>query len=77
VKYLVVLLSLLILTSCSPPEVHPNKLVERNGVTYQVNSDKPFTGSSVRRQDNGEVRKTVKMTVLLRHSTATANCERE
>jgi hypothetical protein len=55
-KYLVFLLSLLILTSCSPPEVHPNKLVERNGVTYQVNSDKPFTGSSVRLQDDGEVR---------------------
>ena len=39
-------LCLLILISCSK-EVPSNKLVERNGIVYEVNSTTPFTGTSV------------------------------
>ncbi len=63
-KYLIPSLSLLILTSCSHAiapevpevlEVSHDKLVERDGVTYQVDSDEPFTGSSVRFYENGQL----------------------
>ena len=60
-KYLVPVLSFLVLASCSQtevpevPEIPRGKLVERHGLTYQVNSNKPFTGSTVSFQDNGEV----------------------
>ena len=47
-KKLLTILCLVLLSSCSPPpEVPSNQLVERQGVTYQVNSDQPFTGTSV------------------------------
>ena len=47
-KKLLTILCLVLLVSCSPPpEVPSNQLVERQGVTYQVNSEKPFTGTSV------------------------------
>ena len=47
-KKLLTTLCLVFLVSCSPPpEVPSNQLVERQGVTYQVNSEKPFTGISV------------------------------
>ena len=40
------ILCLVLLVSCSN-EVPSYKLVERQGITYQVNSEKPFTGTSV------------------------------
>ena len=61
-KCLAPLLSFLVLTSCSQgetPEVHEAfgiaaaRLVVRNGVTYQVNSEIPFTGSSVTFRKSG------------------------
>ena len=61
-KCLVPLLSFLVLLSCSQsevPEVHEafgiaaDRLVVRNGVTYQANSEIPFTGSSVTFRKNG------------------------
>lgn len=64
-KYLVRSLSLLILTACSHAiapevpevlEVSHDKLVERNGFTYQVDSDEPFTGRSVRFHENGKLK---------------------
>ena len=63
-KHLIPSLSLLILTSCSHAiapevpevlEVSHDKLVERDGVTYQVDSDEPFTGRSVRFHENGKL----------------------
>ena len=63
-KYLILSLSLLILTSCShviAPEVSEvlevshDKLVERDGVTYQIDSDESFTGRSVRFHENGRL----------------------
>jgi len=61
-KCLAPLLSFLVLASCSQseiPEVHEafgiaaSRLVVRNGVTYQVNSEIPFTGSSVTFRKSG------------------------
>jgi antitoxin component YwqK of YwqJK toxin-antitoxin module len=54
-KYLIPFLSLLVLTACAKPEVLADKLVERNGITYQVDSDHPFTGRSVRFYENGQL----------------------
>ena len=51
----ILLFSILILTSCSTPGVPVDKLVERNGVTYQVDSDEPFTGRSVRFYESGQL----------------------
>ena len=45
-KKLLTILCLVLLVSCSN-EVPDDQLVERQGVTYQVNSDQPFTGTSV------------------------------
>ena len=45
-KKLLTILCLVLLVSCSN-EVPDDQLVERQGVTYQVNSEKPFTGISV------------------------------
>jgi len=46
---------LLVLTACSQPEVPAYELLERMGITYHVNSDKPFTGSSVEFHQNGRL----------------------
>ena len=45
-KKLLTTLCLVLLVSCSN-EVPDDQLVERQGATYQVNSEKPFTGISV------------------------------
>jgi TonB family protein len=57
VKYLVFLLSFLVLTPCSQAEVlevPAEKLLERNGLKYQVNTDKPFTGIAVSFHESGQ-----------------------
>jgi antitoxin component YwqK of YwqJK toxin-antitoxin module len=63
-RYLILSLSLLILTSCSHAiapevpevlEVSQDKLIKRDGVTYQVDSDEPFTGHAVRFHENGKL----------------------
>ena len=47
-KILLSIFCLLILVSCSPtPEIQSDQLVERQGITYEVNSQTPFTGISV------------------------------
>jgi hypothetical protein len=58
-KKLLTILCLVLLVSCSPspspsPEVPTNKLVERQGITYQVNSEIPFTGTLVEFYENGQ-----------------------
>ena len=45
-KILLTIFCLLILVSCSN-EVPSDRLVERNGIVYEVNSTTPFTGTSV------------------------------
>jgi antitoxin component YwqK of YwqJK toxin-antitoxin module len=48
-KKLLSLLSILLIISCSDglKEISEYKLVERNGITYEVNSNKPFTGIGI------------------------------
>lgn len=64
IRYLILSLSLLILISCShanapeAPEVlkvSHDKLIKKDGVTYQVDSAEPFTGRSVRFHENGKL----------------------
>ena len=52
---ILVILSLIVLVSCSPTEVPSEKLVERGGITYLINSQTPFSGRSVSYYENGEV----------------------
>ena len=40
--------------SCSVPEVPIDNLVERNGIVYQVNSDKPYSGKAIEYYANGQ-----------------------
>ena len=54
-SYLLLLLSFLVLASCSQPEILADRLVERMGVTYEVDSDEPFTGSAVEFHKNGQL----------------------
>ena len=43
-----------LLVSCSVPEVPMDSLVERNGIIYQVNSDKPYSGKAISYYVNGQ-----------------------
>ncbi|SVD13294.1 uncharacterized protein METZ01_LOCUS366148 [marine metagenome] len=55
-KKLLTILCLVLLVSCSnepPPEVFFYELDERQGIKYEVNSNTPFTGSSVDYYENG------------------------
>jgi antitoxin component YwqK of YwqJK toxin-antitoxin module len=52
-KKLLTIFSLVLLSSCSN-EVPSDRLVERNGITYEVNSQTPFTGNAVRYHQNGQ-----------------------
>jgi antitoxin component YwqK of YwqJK toxin-antitoxin module len=40
--------------SCSVPEVPMDSIVERNGIIYQVNSDKPYSGKAIAYYANGQ-----------------------
>ena len=53
-KKLLPILSLLIIISCSK-EIQPDQLVERNGLSYEVNNEKPFTGATLSYHSNGQV----------------------
>lgn len=44
-----------LVTSCSVPEVPLESLVERNQIAYQVNSDKPFSGKGTLYHFNGQI----------------------
>ena len=56
-KLLLTIFCLLILVSCSPtPEIPSDQLVERQGITYEVNSQTPFTGGFVNYHENGQLK---------------------
>jgi hypothetical protein len=44
---ILIILSFVLLTSCGPKDVPYKNLVTRQGITYEVNSETPFTGSQV------------------------------
>jgi len=54
-KLTTLFLGLILLTSCGENEVDSSKLVERGGLTYEVNSETPFTGVSAK-YDNKKLR---------------------
>jgi antitoxin component YwqK of YwqJK toxin-antitoxin module len=54
IKGLVVLLAVLVSAGCGSKVVNENKLVERDGLKYEVNSEKPFTGTMVSDYPNGK-----------------------
>ena len=53
-KRLLPVLSILIIISCSK-EIQLDQLVERNGLSYEVNNEKPFTGSTLSYHPNGQL----------------------
>lgn len=53
-KKLLPILFVLIITSCSK-EVPLEQTVERNGITYEVNSEEPLTGTTVLFHENGQL----------------------
>ena len=58
-KKLSVLLCIFLLSACAPSEVPSEKLVERNGIKYEINSQTPFTGFSTVYYENGQLEKKV------------------
>ena len=54
---ILIILSLVFLSGYSySQKIAPRKLVERQGVTYQINSQTPFTGTVVDYHDNGQLK---------------------
>jgi len=51
---ILLILCLVLLTSCSPKEVPIDLLVEMQGIKYEVNSHTPFTGISFENYENGK-----------------------
>ena len=58
-KKLPVLLCVFLLSACAPSEVPSDKLVERNGIKYEINSQIPFTGVSAGYYENGQLKSKV------------------
>ena len=54
-KKLPILLCVFLLSACAPSEVPSDKLVERNGIKYEINSQIPFTGVSTEYHENGQL----------------------
>ena len=55
-KKLSVLLCIFLLSACAPSEVPSDKLLERNGIKYEINSQIPFTGVSTTYHENGQLK---------------------
>ena len=52
---ILIILSFIVLASCSVKEIPSSDLVERNGIKYEVFSQVPFTGSSVSYYKKGQL----------------------
>jgi antitoxin component YwqK of YwqJK toxin-antitoxin module len=52
------LLAIFLIVSCAEEvkEINAEQLVERQGISYEVNSNTPFTGSTVKYYKNGQVK---------------------
>ena len=53
-KTLLTILSLLLIVGCSKDPINVDKLVERNGVMYLINSDEPYSGEVFSLYENGQ-----------------------
>jgi len=54
-KKLPVLLCIFLLSACAPSEVPSDKILERNGIKYEINSQIPFTGVLTEYHENGQL----------------------
>ena len=54
-KKLSVLLCIFLLSACAPSEVPLDKLLERNGLKYEINSQTPFTGVATEYYESGQL----------------------
>ena len=54
-KKLPVLLCIFLLSACAPSELPSDKLLERNGLRYEINSQTPFTGVVTEYWENGQL----------------------
>ena len=48
-----------LIVSCSPKQVTPDQLVERQGIFYLVNSDNPFNGKLIDTHENDQLKREV------------------
>lgn len=55
-KVLYLLGGILLFTSCMEKEIEISKLQERNGITYEVNQTKGFTGKAISKYENGQIK---------------------
>ena len=55
-RLLLIVLPLLLIVGCSKP-INENSLIDRNGVKYQQDSQKPYSGKVFRLYDTGENKK--------------------
>ena len=55
-RLLLFVLPLLLIVGCSKP-INENSLIDRNGVKYQQDSQKPYSGKVFRLYDTGENKK--------------------
>ena len=53
-KTLLIILPLLLILGCSKEPINENSLLDRNGVKYQQDSQKPYSGKVFRLYENGE-----------------------
>ena len=53
-KKVTIFICLIVLYSCSNKEVSFDSLVERAGIYYEVNNEKPFTGSIYKKLENNQ-----------------------
>ena len=51
---LLIITVLMLMLGCSSEPIDVDKLVERGGLLYEVNSDKPFSGEVVSYYSNGQ-----------------------
>ena len=54
-RFILVNISIFFLVSCSNEIIKNSELVERQGITYKINSEKPFTGDAVSYHKNGQI----------------------
>ena len=66
---LTTIIGLLLLAACAPNEVPSKDLIERQGLTYEVNSQTPFTGVSVEYYLDTIIKNEFEERVLLQRTT--------
>ena len=58
-RFLLVFLSILVISSVHAREVYYTQLVIKNGITYKSNSDNPFNGKSISYHPNSRLKESI------------------